>query len=411
MAIVRPFRGLRPKPELASRVACPPYDVLSADEARQMARREPYSFLRVNKPELEFEESADPYSAEVYRRGKENLTRLISDGIMKRDDTDCLYLYRLTMNGQSQTGLVALTSVAEYLSGVIKKHEHTRPEKVKDRADHIVALGAQVGPVLSAFRHTSAISNLMAEETTNNPAVDFLADDSVRHQLWVIEDAKRIESLVAAFDRLDALYIADGHHRSEAAAEVLRRQQVGATSDNRGYFLSVLFDDRELTILPYNRVVRDFSGLSLKEVIEKATVAFKISPADKAVEPDSRHQFGMYCEGGWYHMTARSGSFDADHPTESIDTAILFSNLMAPVLGIEDARTDSRIGFVGGIRGNQELMRLVDSKVYRAAFSLFPTSVEQLLTVADAGKVMPPKSTWFEPKLRTGMVVNMLGDL
>lgn len=377
-----------------------------------MARREPYSFLRINKPELELDDNADPYSAEVYRRGKENLTRLISDGIMKRDATDCLYLYRLTMNGRSQTGLVALTSVEEYLSGLIKKHEHTRPEKVKDRADHIVALGAQVGPVLSAFRHTPAISHLMMEETSDNPVVDFLADDSVRHQLWVIEDAKKIENLVAAFGQLEALYIADGHHRSEAAAEVLRRQKDGATdTDNvRGYFLSVLFDDRELTILPYNRVVKDFSGLTLDEVIEKATKTFEIRPEAKAVEPESRHQFGMYSEGCWYHMTARSGSFDADHPTESIDSAILFRNLMAPVLGIEDSRTDSRIGFVGGIRGNQELMRLVDSKEYRAAFSLFPTSVEQLLTVADAGKVMPPKSTWFEPKLRTGMVVNMLGD-
>lgn len=410
MAEIFPFRGLRPRPELAAQVAAPPYDVLGTEEARAMAEGNPHSFLRINKAEIELGDM-DPHAPEVYARAAANLARMQRDGVMVRDPEPCLYLYRLTMSGRVQTGLVARTSVDAYESGLIKKHEHTRPVKVADRADHIIALGAQVGPVFSTFRAQDRISSLFTELTSAAPEVRFTAPDGIGHELWVIAAPERVAALRAAFGDLDALYIADGHHRSEAAAEVRRRARTGEVkAPGVGYFLNVLFPDRELHILPYNRVVRDTARLSVEEVLSRAEQHFTRSRAEGAVSPARRHQFGVYAGGAWWQLEARPGSFDADHPTRAIDAAILGDNFLAPILGIGDPRSDPRIDFVGGIRGTRELERLVDGGGYAMAFSLHATSIEELLRVADAGEVMPPKSTWFEPKLRSGMVVNLLDE-
>ena len=414
MAIVRPFRGLRPRPEVAKEVASPPYDVLSSQEAREIAKNNPNTFLRVNKAELEFGSDIDPYSEEVYSRGKKNLARLISEELMVRDSQPSLYLYRLTMGGKYQTGLVSLTSVAEYDAGRIKKHEHTRPEKVNDRANHIEYLQAQVGPVFSTFRFNPEIDTIFKRATSAAASAKFEADDGVLHELWVVNDIEGTSEIIAAFGKLESLYIADGHHRSQAASEVCRRMKE-KNPDHKGdeiynFFLNVLFADKELRILSYNRVVKDLNGLTLDEVLQRASEKFEVSPCDGPVEPADLHQLGIYCSGNWYTLTARQGSFDAASPTASIDAAILADNLLGPILDITDPRTDKRIDFVGGIRGVGELVRLVDSGQYKMAFSLYPTSIQQLLSVADAGKVMPPKSTWFEPKLRSGMVVNLLTE-
>ncbi|MDF1544876.1 MAG: DUF1015 family protein [bacterium] len=414
MPVIKSFRGLRPRPDLATKVASPPYDVLSSDEARELVKSNPLSFLRVNKPEVDFESTADVYSDEIYARGRENLDRLTSEGSMIRDEKPSLYLYRLTWQGQSQAGLVCLTSVAEYDAGLIKKHEHTRPEKVNDRAHHILTLGAQVGPVFSIFKQNESIRKSFADITRSAPEVDFEADDSVRHQLWVINDDKTIASLTAEFGKLREFYIADGHHRSEAASEVCRRlkekNESHSGEESYNYFLNVIFPDDELRILPYNRIVRDTNSLSLQEVLEKAGKKFEIAPSPKPLTLSGEHAMGIYSGGGWHVLKARPGTFAESRPAESIDAAILYENLLKPVLGIEDIRTDKRIDFVGGIRGNQELERLVDSGDWQAAFSLAPVTVEKLLAVADASEVMPPKSTWFEPKLRSGMVVSIIED-
>ncbi|MDH4158192.1 MAG: DUF1015 family protein [candidate division Zixibacteria bacterium] len=413
MAVIRPFRALRPRPELAGAIAAPPYDVLSSDEARELVRGNPDSFLRVNKPEIDFPRGTDVYSDQVYQRGKENFDRLVNEGLMVRDGTPCFYVYRLTWSGQSQTGLVALTSVEEYEQGKIKKHEFTRPEKVNDRANHILKLNAQVGPVLSIFRHSPEISALLTGLTAPPPHLDFAADN-VRHELWVADKPEDIATLEAAFARLPHLYIADGHHRSQSAWEVCRRKKEGnphhTGKELYNFFLNALFDEKELRILPYNRVVADLNGLECEAFVRRAADKFHVLEADNDPAPRKPLEFGVYCEKKWYRFEAREGSFDRNNAARSLDSAILTANILDPILGITDIRTDQRIDFVGGIRGTRELVRLVDSGEYKIAFSLYPVSVEQLLKVADAGEIMPPKSTWFEPKLRSGMVVNSLEE-
>jgi uncharacterized protein (DUF1015 family) len=410
--LVKPFRGLRPRPESAAKVASPPYDVLSAREARELARGNPHSFLRVNRAELELGDDIDPYDEQVYRRAKQNLERLAREGVMVRDAEPCFYLYRLTMEGRRQTGLAALVSVDEYDRGKIKKHEHTRPEKVRDRADHIAYLQAQVGPVLTTFRHDEAIGRIFERLTAEAAPVDFVAPDGVRHEFWVVADGGSVREIAEAFAAVPCLYIADGHHRSQAASEVCRRareKDPGHTGDEPyNFFLTVAFPDRELTILPYNRVVKGLGGLTLEQVLGRVSDKFQVTPRDGEVSPSRPHCFGMYGGGRWHRLTAKEGSFDPADPTGSIDAAILGANLIAPILGIARPTVDERVDFVGGIRGTGELVRRVDSGAYDLAFSLHATTIEQLLRVADAGEVMPPKSTWFEPKLRSGMVVNLL---
>ncbi len=413
MSIIRPFRGLRPRPDAASEIASPPYDVLSSDEARTLVRDNPNSFLRVNKPEVDFPPDADVYGRDIYLRGKANLSRLVEDGLMTRDATPSLYLYRLTWRGASQTGLVALTSCREYDQGTIKKHEHTRPKKVSDRADHIQTLGAQVGPVFSVFRRDPTIEKLFADATKTAPEYDFEADD-VRHQLWVLSDQATLDALVAAFAALPALYIADGHHRSAAGSEVARRRREadpGSTGEELyNYFLNVIFSDHETRILPYNRAVQGLHGQSPSEFLARLEDVFTITSADGPLVPDRPYCFGMYLAGKWYRLTLRPDLVSQGDPAEAIDSAVLTRVVLTPMLGIEDLRTDERIDFIGGIRGPEELSRVVDQGRFDVAFSLYPASVAQLLAVADAGQVMPPKSTWFEPKLRSGMVVNLLDD-
>nr|MBN2277009.1 DUF1015 domain-containing protein [candidate division Zixibacteria bacterium] len=414
MAIVRAFRGLRPKPEYAQKVASPPYDVLSTREAKEMAQNNPYSFLRINKAELEFDDKVNPYSEEVYQRGRDNLRRFIKDGIMIRDEKPCFYLYRLTMNKKSQTGLVALTSVDEYDNGKIKKHEHTRPAKVNDRSNHITYLEAQVGPVFTTFKFNARVDGILKGLTSRKPEVDFTAGDNVRHELWVVNDEKSIRDIAEAFAVIPELYIADGHHRSASASEVRRRYREKNPNHTGkeiyNFFLNVLFPDRELNILPYNRVVKDLNGMTLEQLLKRVEEKFEISRSNKEINPAEPHTFGFYCEKQWYLLKSKPGTFDTGSPTKSIDAAILGENLIAPILGIENPKTDDRIDFVGGIRGTRELVRLVDSGENKLAFSLYPTSIQQLINVADAGEVMPPKSTWFEPKLRSGMVVNLLTE-
>ena len=414
MSVVRPFRGLRPKPEFAQVVASPPYDVLSSDEARAMVKNNPNSFLRVNKSEVDFPPETPLYGEEVYKKGKENLQRLISEGIMIRDEKPCFYLYRLTWQSQSQTGLVSLASVDEYDRGLIKKHEHTRPEKVNDRANHILTLGAQVGPVFTTFKHNDEIRSIFSRLTGAAPTVDFTGDDTVRHELWVVDKAEDITAIETAFGKLPEIYIADGHHRSQSASEVCRRMKESNSayigSEPYNFFLNVVFPDDELRILAYNRVVRDLNGLTPDELLAQSKKSYDVAERPEGAGLTENHEVGIYLDRKWYVFSAREGTFDAAHPANSIDSAILTSNFLDPILGIADIRTDQRIDFVGGIRGDAELVKLVDSGEYKIAFSLYPVSVKQLLDVADAGEVMPPKSTWFEPKLRSGMVVNMLND-
>jgi uncharacterized protein (DUF1015 family) len=366
----------------------------------------------VNKSELEFDDAVNPYSDEVYQRARANLEKFERDGVLTRDPRPCFYIYRLTMNGRSQTGLVALTSVEEYDQGKIKKHEHTRPEKVDDRARHISMVGAQVGPVFTTFRQNTGIEDILKRAASSPAPTDFIADDGIRHELWVVDDERSIKEIEDAFARIDCLYIADGHHRSESAAELGRRMKkanpVHTGRESYNFFINVIFSERELAILSYNRVVKDLNGQTCEQFLNRASQKFIVTQQSGAANPREPHTFGFYCEGEWYLLRARPQTFDPDHPTRSIDASILAENLIAPVLGITNPRTDKRIDFVGGIRGAKELVRLVDSGEYKAAFSLYPTSIQQLLNVADRGEVMPPKSTWFEPKLRDGLVIYVL---
>jgi len=412
MVMVRPFRGLRPRKSLVDKVASPPYDVLSTDEARRMASDNPLSFLHIIRAEIDFEESVDPHSDEVYLKGAENLRRLITEGIMRQDETPCLYIYRLCVGDHKQTGVVAGVSVDEYRSGVIKKHERTRPDKEDDRARHIETIGANTGPVLLTYRSSERIDSLVSRICEDEPENDFVADDGVRHTLWVVHEKERLDSLVDAFREVDSLYIADGHHRAAAAARVRELKKAKNPShtgeEQYNFFLGVLFPHTELRILDYNRVVKDLGGLSEDEFLKRVSERFTVSPTDTP-SPEKRHQFGMFLGGRWFRLKAKEGTYSEEDAVGRLDVAILQNNLLRPVLGIEDPRTDKRIDFVGGIRGVEELERRCreDSAV---AFALYPTSIEELMDIADAGLSMPPKSTWFEPKLRSGIVVKLLDE-
>ncbi len=379
-----------------------------------MAAGNPVSFLRVNKSELEFDDSADPYSHEVYLRGKANLEKFEKTGVMMRDAQSCFYIYRLWMEGRAQTGLVALTSCDEYDRGIIKRHEHTRPEKVKDRATHIEVLGAQVGPAFCAFREDKPLKPLFASITQGKPTYDFVADDGIRHELWVVNDPKTVVAIQEGFKKLETIYICDGHHRSAAASEVRRRRMQNNTAhtgrETYNYFLNVIFPASDLKILAYNRVVKDLNGLTVEALLEKAQQSFDVTHTQTEPTLTKVHEFGLYANKSWYKLVAKPHSFDAKSPTAVIDASIIHANLIAPFLGITDPKTDKRIDFVGGIRGTKELVRLVDGGEFKLAIACYATTLEQLFQVADAGDVMPPKSTWFEPKLRDGVVVATLND-
>jgi uncharacterized protein (DUF1015 family) len=404
MTLIQPFAGLRPVDARAAEVVAPPYDVLSSDEARVRATGRPWSFLHISKPEIDLPEGIDPYSEEVYARAAANLQRMLQEGILERDTEPCYYIYRLVMGKHTQTGLVAVASVADYDSNRIRRHEFTRPDKEDDRVRQIEALNAQTGPVLLAYRSQAHVDAMLADATHTKPEVDLVADDGIAHSLWVVRDPKRIGEITVAFDAMEALYIADGHHRSAAASRVAASRGGDAGA---GYFLCVIFPHAQMQILDYNRVVRDLDVASPETLLARIAERFQVLPEAAAVHPDRSGTFGMYLAGQWYRLVIQPERIPND-PVNRLDVSLLADNLLAPLLGIEDPRRDKRIDFVGGIRGLVELEKRVDSGEMSVAFSLYPTRMDDLMAVADAGEVMPPKSTWFEPKLADGLVSHMI---
>ena len=404
--MIRPFAALRPTPEFAAQVAAPPYDVLSTEEARAAAQGKPWSFLHISKPEIDLPEGADPYSPPVYARAAENLRHMLNRGVLKRDAAPCYYVYRMVMNGHEQTGLAAACSIADYDAQRVRRHELTRPDKEDDRVRQIEAVNAHTGPVLLAYPAAPQVDAMLAEASAGSPEFDVMAASGVRHMLWVMREEDRIARLTAAFDALPALYIADGHHRTAAASRVAaaRRAAAPQRQAEASYesFLSVAFPHHQLRILPYNRVVRDLNGLEREELLRRVAARFSVAPSAGRVTPERRGVFGLYLPGQWYRLEIDPARIPTD-PTARLDISLLAEHLLGPVLAIGDPRTDPRIDFIGGIRGPEELERRVAGGM-AAAFSMYPTSLQDLMAVADAGRIMPPKSTWFEPKLADGVV-------
>jgi uncharacterized protein (DUF1015 family) len=412
MPLIRPFAGLRPAPGRAADVLAPPYDVLNTEEARARAAGRPWSFLHISKPEIDLPPGVDPYSPAVYAKGRENFTRQIAEGVLVRDPQPCYYLYRLVMGTHTQTGIVAAASVPDYDANRIRKHEFTRPDKEDDRVRQIDALNAQTGPVFLTYKHNAVIDELAARVTAGTPEVDVTADDGVRHILWVLREPPAIETITSTFDAMKNLYIADGHHRSAAASRVAAARQSAnpahSGEEPYNYFLAVIFPDNQMQILDYNRVVKDLNGRSVEELVAEIAEAFTVEIEPAAVKPARAREFGMYLSGRWHRLHIDAEFVPDDDPVKRLDVSLLQDNLLGPILGIGDPRRDKRIDFVGGIRGLKELERRVDSGEMACAFTLFPTSMDDLMRVADAGEVMPPKSTWFEPKLADGLVSHLL---
>ncbi|OQP66019.1 hypothetical protein A3860_15645 [Niastella vici] len=408
MANISPFKALRPRPELARQLASRPYDVLNSKEAREEAVGNPYSFLHITKSEIDLPEDIDIHSEPVYEKAKENIAAFIQRGILFREDKPCYYIYQLIMNGRSQTGLVAASSVDDYENDIIKKHEFTRPEKEKDRINHIATTGAQTGNVFLAYRNNAEMDTLIENwKNTHTPVYDFVADDAISHTIWVINDDAAIETVTNLFkNKIPQTYIADGHHRAASAAKV-RKALGNKAQEEADHFLTTLFPSNQLYIMDYNRVVKDLNGLTEAALLEKLAASFTIEKASSAVSPAKLHQFGMYLKGQWYTLTAKEGTWSND-PIGVLDVTILSNLVLDPILGIKDQRTDKRIDFVGGIRGLGELEKRVNSGEMAVAISLHPVTIQQLFDIADSGNVMPPKSTWFEPKLRDGLLTHLI---
>jgi len=415
MAIIKPFRALRPLRELAPMVAAFPYDVMDTEEARAMALGNSYSFLHISRPEIDLPPDTDPYSIEVYQRGRKNLREFIEKGILVQDVTECYYVYRQIMGTITQTGLVACAGINDYQAGVIKKHELTRTDKEEDRIRHIDYLDANDEPVFCTYRSKAgnmAIVVKIEEIAAREPLYDFTTDDGLTHLLWMVDDKEEITWLTAQFADIENLYVADGHHRSAAASRVRELRRNGNPShcgeEEYNFFLTVVFPDIEMNVMPYNRVVKGLNGLNFPEFMAAIAKNFEISPVSKQLQPSRRRQFGMFLSGKWYELLPKDGTVDEDDAVAALDVSILQDNLLDPVLGVKNPRSDQRIHFVGGIRGLEELERLINNGEFQVAFSLYPTSVGELIMLADAGKIMPPKSTWFEPKLRSGLFVHLL---
>jgi uncharacterized protein (DUF1015 family) len=409
MATLKPFAALRPDPQLAARICELPYDVMSSDEAREMAAGNPLSFLHVSKPEIDLPPGTDIYSPAVYAKGRENFDKLIAQDALKQDSQACFYLYRQIMGRHTQTGLVAAASCQEYLDNIIKKHELTRPDKEDDRVRHIEALNSQTGPVFLTYRAVADFDAFVARKIAEAPAVDFTAKDGVRHTSWIISKPEEIQFVRTQFERIPFLYIADGHHRSAAAARVyLTRAEARRTGDRPSEnFLAVIFPHNQMQILPYNRVLKDLNGHSPEQLQQRLAAIFDIQ-TDGAPVPSRKHTLGFYINGRWQTLAFKPQFTVTSDPIEGLDVTLLQKLVLAPVFGINDPRTSKRINFVGGIRGASELEKLVNSGEYACAFSMFPTSIEDLMSIADAGGIMPPKSTWFEPKLRDAMFCHMI---
>ena len=412
MVTIRTFKGLRPKPELASEIAALPYDVYSSEEAKAIIKKQPLSFLRVTKSEATLPDNIDVHSALVYEEAGRNLQKYIKEDLLKMDAKPSLYVYEQEMDGRQQIGLVACVSVDEYKANIIKKHEFTRPDKEKDRVDHITATRAQTGFVFLAYKDQTNITDCLKRiVATEQPEYSFIAEDNIKHALYLISDNDRIGYLTKAFAELPNLYIADGHHRSAAALRVAEAGIHSSKDNEDKYFMAAIFPDSMLRIMDYNRIIRDLNGLTEEAFLEKVKSKFSLELAmDAMVKPQKFHEIRMYMGNKWYILTPNTAFYDDHDVIERLDVSILQNNLLAPILGIQDPRTDKRIDFIGGIRGLRELVEKVDSGQYKVAFALFPTSMKQLMDVADADLVMPPKSTWFEPKLRDAMVVHLIGD-
>ncbi|HZG23989.1 MAG TPA: DUF1015 family protein [Chitinophagaceae bacterium] len=408
MAIITPFKALRPQAQFARQVAARPYDVLNSIEAKIEARGNPNSFLHITKSEIDLPESTDVHSTPVYEKAKDNLKAFIQREILFRENKPCYYIYQLIMDGRQQTGLVCTSSIRDYENDVIKKHEFTRPEKELDRINHIKTSGAQTGNVFLTYLTVRELDELIEQWKTRNTAVyDFVADDEIRHTVWVVNHDNVIEKITTLFaTQVPCTYIADGHHRAASAARI--KTELGTkASPEADFFLTTLFPSDQVKILDYNRVVKDLNGLTASELIEKVKEDFEIEKVNRQHLPGTLHEFGMYLENAWYKLTAKEGTYSSD-PIGILDVTILQNNILDKILGIRDQRTDKRIDFIGGIRGLGELESRVNSGDMKVAFSLYPVSISQLFAIADSGNIMPPKSTWFEPKLRDGLLTHLI---
>ena len=410
MAEIRAFRGIRPAAGKEADIAALPYDVYNREEARKAVEGKPLTFLRIDRAETQLSEETDIYAPEVYQKAKELLWGMVENGDFVQDDKPCYYLYELTMNGRSQTGIVACASIDDYLNGMIKKHENTRREKEEDRVRHVDICDAQTGPIFLAYRNQESLKKIVADVKTGAALFDFTSEDGIRHRGWKIADTEKISAIYEAFHQMNALYIADGHHRAASAVRVgvkRREEHPGYTGEEEfNYFLSVIFQDDELMIMDYNRVVRELNGLTPEEFLSGIKKVFDVEKLDKAEHPKRKGQVTLFLEDKWYLLTLKPEYENCD-PVEGLDVSILQKQILEPVLGIQDPKTDKRIDFVGGIRGLSELERRVHTDM-KVAFAMYPTSIGELFAVADAGLLMPPKSTWFEPKLRSGLFIHAL---
>ena len=410
---IKPFKGFRPVKDKASLVASRPYDVLNSDEARDEAKGNPYSFLNVVKPEITLPPDTDHYSPEVYLAGKNNFEKLVRDGIFVQDKERCLYIYELVMDGRSQNGIVACASVEDYMKGHIKKHELTRPDKEADRKNHVRVSMMNAEPVFFAYPAEKELDKIVELIKQATPEYSFTADDNIQHRFWVVKNPEQIQKIVTAFEKMPATYVADGHHRTAAAALVghdLEKENSHHTGEEPyNYFLAVHFPDNQLAIMDYNRVVKDLNGHDVSSFIDALGKSFLITKKGReAYRPSRLHEFSLYVDGNWYSLRAKDNTYDDTDPIGVLDVTILSKQVLEPLLGIHDLRTDKRIDFVGGMRGLGELERRVDSGEMKVAFALYPVSMKQLIDIADSGEIMPPKTTWFEPKLRSGLVVHSL---
>jgi uncharacterized protein (DUF1015 family) len=411
MKKVKAFRALRPATGYAERIAALPYDVMNSEEARVMVKDNPLSFLHVDKAEIDLDPSINIYDDAVYEKARTNFMALRSSGKMLKDEKDCYYIYRLTMDGRPQTGIVACPSVDDYLNDKIKKHELTRADKEADRIRHVDTLDANTGPIFLTHRPDNMLAAIMAVWMSGHGSIFSFTADNVKHEGWIVDSPETIAEIAACFERIPALYIADGHHRCASAVRVAQKRRETnpgcAGAEEFNYFLAVIFPSDQLTIFDYNRVVKDLNKLGEAEFIEKIKESFDVEAASGAVRPSAKHEFGLFLNGAWRRLRAKKGKWNDDDPVERLDVSILQNHLLGPILGIDDPRTNKRIDFVGGIRGLAELERRVNTDM-AAAFSMYPTTLDDLMDIADAGKIMPPKSTWFEPKLLSGLFIHDL---
>ncbi len=411
MSVLRPFRAVRPTKENASKVAALPYDVMNSAEAAEMVKGNPISFLHVDKAEIDLPEGTYIYDEKVYLKARENLNKLSEDGICIQDKKPCLYIYRQVMNGRAQTGIVGCASIDDYMNNIIKKHELTRADKEADRINHVDYCDANTGPIFLTYRADKTVDAIVEKYVKNQPEYDFVTDDGITNTVWVVDNDEDISALSAAFENIPALYIADGHHRAASAVKVgMKRREANPDYDGSeefNFFLAVYFRSDDLAIMDYNRLIADHNGKTKSEIFNEISKNFSIEKCEGICHPDKKHTFGMYIEKEWYKLTALDGTFDENDPVDRLDVSILQKNVISPVFGIDDPRTDKRIDFVGGIRGLEELERRceIDMKI---AFSMYPTTLDDLMDIADAQKIMPPKSTWFEPKLLSGLFIHKL---